>query len=368
MDEIKGIRIVSLTGEKEYGIEDSEVREELANVVDGAPEELDSFKEAFEKFKEGGEALAGIADDVAAVGKAVTDEAGRAKEAEKELANAITEESKVTDEKIANEQARAEMVEQTLANDIAKAPNLALRALFVAAGAEYNDTDQIIQKTAPWETEEKWVKNDDGTYTYWEEPAIVDHLPKHYYLNGLGDITEEEMTTIYIETFQTTKQKEWINSFRSQKLRTNLFPQFFYSAQIVKKIDAALYGTDIDVVRTCFTDNIDTSLETGFLLNYCSVKYIYGVWNVSNFSAMIGYATKNPNLRHVKIKGLKHSTVIFNEATHIYKRSILYSIQNAAPTTDITITLHPDAYARIANQPDILEALEAQPLVTLVSA
>ena len=55
MDEIKGIRIVSLTGEKEYGIEDSEVREELAEVVDGAPEELNSFREAFEKFKEGGE-------------------------------------------------------------------------------------------------------------------------------------------------------------------------------------------------------------------------------------------------------------------------------------------------------------------------
>lgn len=82
MNKIKGIRI----GEKEYGIEDSEVREELANVVDGAPEELDSFKEAFEMFKEGGEALAGI-------GKAVTDEAARAERAENALDDKITAET-----------------------------------------------------------------------------------------------------------------------------------------------------------------------------------------------------------------------------------------------------------------------------------
>ena len=115
------------------------------------------------------------------------------------------------------------------------ATSRALRALFIAAGAEYNDTDSVIEKTAPWETEETWVKNDDGTYTYTETPAIVQHLPKHYYLNGLGDITEDEMTTIYIETFPMTKQIEWVNSLRGITIRTNLFPRFNYSAQIVKK-------------------------------------------------------------------------------------------------------------------------------------
>lgn len=119
MDEIKGIRIVSLTGEKEYGIEDSEAREELANVVDGAPEELDSFKEAFEKFKEGGEALAGIAADVAAVGKAVTDEAGRAKAAEEELEVQIADEAARATAALAAEKTRAEQVEAGLDKKIA---------------------------------------------------------------------------------------------------------------------------------------------------------------------------------------------------------------------------------------------------------
>lgn len=413
MDEIKGIRIVSLSGEKEYGIEDSGVREELANVVDGAPEELDSFKEAFEMFKEGGEALAGIAADVAAVGKAVTDEAGRAQQAEQVLDDKITEEvrratiaeqeieAKALDagsavfeatanavalkfttvegvgNKITIPAATTEKAGVMSAEDKEKLDNLsqdgggnitALRSLFVAAGAEYNDTDQVIKKTAPWKTEEKWVKNDDGTYTYWEEPAIVEHLPKHYYLNGLGDITEEEMMTIYVETFPMTKQSEWNSSLRGVTVRTNLFPKFFYASQIVKKIDAAFYSTKIDVIMTCYTDNIATSLSQGFLLNACSVKYIYGIWDVKTFSTLQSYAQDNANLRHIKLLNLKGSALIFNKSQHIYKRSILYTIQNASPTTAITITLHPDAYARIANQPDILAALEAQPLVTLVSA
>lgn len=52
----------------------------------------------------------------------------------------------------------------------------------------------------------------------------------------------------------------------------------------------------------------------------------------------------------------------------ISKASILYIITNAAPASAITITLHADAYARLAEDVDIVAALEAQPLITLVSA
>ena len=48
--------------------------------------------------------------------------------------------------------------------------------------------------------------------------------------------------------------------------------------------------------------------------------------------------------------------------------SIVYTIINSKPTTAITITLHPDAYARLADDAEIVAALEAQPLVSLVSA
>ena len=43
-------------------------------------------------------------------------------------------------------------------------------------------------------------------------------------------------------------------------------------------------------------------------------------------------------------------------------------IENAVPSSAITITLHPDAYARLADDTDVVAALEAQPLISLVSA
>jgi hypothetical protein len=58
----------------------------------------------------------------------------------------------------------------------------------------------------------------------------------------------------------------------------------------------------------------------------------------------------------------------FKDSPDISKQSILYIVNNAAPISAITITLHPDAYARLANDAEIVAALEAQPLVSLVSA
>ena len=57
-----------------------------------------------------------------------------------------------------------------------------------------------------------------------------------------------------------------------------------------------------------------------------------------------------------------------NESPLISKKSILLMIQKAKPTSTITITLHPDAYARLADDADIVASLAAQPLITLVSA
>jgi hypothetical protein len=65
--------------------------------------------------------------------------------------------------------------------------------------------------------------------------------------------------------------------------------------------------------------------------------------------------------------GLK-SNITISKSANVTKGSILYLVENAAPSSAITITLHPEAYARLADDADIVAALEAQPLVSLVSA
>ena len=73
------------------------------------------------------------------------------------------------------------------------------------------------------------------------------------------------------------------------------------------------------------------------------------------------------SLVEAKIYELK-GNVSFLDSPAIDKSCILYIIQNSAPTTAITITLHPDVYARLADDAEIVAALEAQPLISLVSA
>ena len=43
-------------------------------------------------------------------------------------------------------------------------------------------------------------------------------------------------------------------------------------------------------------------------------------------------------------------------------------ISKSTTASAITITLHPDAYARLADDAEIIAALEAKPLISLVSA
>ena len=61
-------------------------------------------------------------------------------------------------------------------------------------------------------------------------------------------------------------------------------------------------------------------------------------------------------------------SVTFAECSSLKKESVVYMIANATPTNVITITLHQNAYARLADDADVTAALEAQPLISLVSA
>ena len=68
-----------------------------------------------------------------------------------------------------------------------------------------------------------------------------------------------------------------------------------------------------------------------------------------------------------KFEKLK-TNLYWGDSPLIYKESVLYTIQNALPTTAISVTLHSEAYARLADDTEIVAALEAQPLISLVSA
>ncbi|MBQ2289766.1 MAG: hypothetical protein II249_03760, partial [Bacteroidaceae bacterium] len=95
-------------------------------------------------------------------------------------------------------------IAKALSEAVEQGRQLALRSLFVAAGAEYNDGITDKAKTAPW-------------------GETVIHKAGHYYLNGLGDITEKQMVEIYANSIWSITSNV-SNNFAWGTIRTNLPP------------------------------------------------------------------------------------------------------------------------------------------------
>ena len=74
-----------------------------------------------------------------------------------------------------------------------------------------------------------------------------------------------------------------------------------------------------------------------------------------------------PKLEEVRLLGLK-GNVSFAATPNLSKESILYMVQNAAPTATITITLHATAYTMAKADAEITAALSRNNLVRLASA
>lgn len=244
------------------------------------------------------------------------------------------------------------------------ATSRALRALFIAAGALYNDTAAPITRTAPW-------------------GESVQHLPAHYYLNGLGDITEEQMTDIYnyrdlafrldcqrvcqggvIRTlFPIAISTHLIGSVLDNR-RLNAYTFWGASnlcAVILNRQDN--YQNILkDVLRFLPAGN---TIDGGFF--GCTNLVCVHPINVANTKTMNRLFEGCSHLKEAALHKLSVS-VSFSDSPQIGLTTILYTIQNASPTTAITITLHADAYARLEGDADVVAALEAQPQVSLVSA
>lgn len=217
--------------------------------------------------------------------------------------------------------------------------------------------------------------------------AVYNETTGFYELNGLTDITEEEMRAIYnrylIDTGTNTNASGWL-SIRSTKIRTNL--PCIACADIFDGLGNSLSGEYIEVLRICADDPSDynrvcyvgRTVAVAHSL-WPKLKRIIGVWrynssNPNNFDFSYGQPFQNcPLLEEIRMAKINKSHT-FAVSPNLSKESVLYMITNANPPSgaavgSITITLHPTAYARLKDDVDIVAALEAKGgIITLVSA
>ncbi|MBQ8365433.1 MAG: SGNH/GDSL hydrolase family protein [Bacteroidaceae bacterium] len=257
------------------------------------------------------------------------------------------------------EQERAQTAESAA---IEKGRKLALRDLFVAAGALYNDTTATIMRTAPW-------------------GESVQHLAGHYYLNGLGDVTEEQMMKIYTrkEALRNMKGRscQLLASMRTYipiAYNTNAI-QYVYDATSPLYLFGGNTALEILLWSAVKPFSLNPTYEHAVpvvgdckaMFSGCTALKIIGALTLSGATSVANMFQGCSALEYVFLRGIKMS-ISLSDSPNVAKESVLYSIVNATPTTAITLTLHADAYARLAEDTDIVTALEAQPLVTLVSA
>lgn len=208
--------------------------------------------------------------------------------------------------------------------------------------------------------------------------AVYNEQTGYYELNGLTDITEEEMRKIYLLYITNSPKAEHIVSWLTypDNFRTNIAPRVFYVSNIQNSIGGnSVLEVLVLSTSALYIQNLVATAHGSFP----KLRRVVGYWvyttNVpSKYNFDYGQPFQNcPLLEEIRMKGINKSHT-FAVSPNLSKESVLYMINNANPPSgaaigSITITLHPTAYARLKDDADIVAALEAKGgIVTLVSA
>ena len=219
---------------------------------------------------------------------------------------------------------------------------------YVAAGAEYNDTGVDIVKTTPWAD----LADDESDKT-------VVHKAGYWYLNGLGDITNEDIRKIYIASSNFPPSGDLKTYFGFADFRTNFGASRYFSGYTAVNVTGIADGSQLFIILNlkCLK-----GAHVNIIQTLSSIKHILGTLNLSSKQNIVN----SRNLITARFK-LKYDLGIYS-SPNLSVKSVLYMINNEAATSPITITLHADVYNRCMANADVLAALEAHPNVSLASA
>lgn len=196
--------------------------------------------------------------------------------------------------------------------------------------------------------------------------ATYNQDTKMYQLNGL-DLTFNEMLTTYKYTAYFGQMASWHALFTGTKIRTN--------CQINSPSPGwSIFPSAIECFARCpLLENVNllTSSKTpSFIRNAKSMfdgapklKKVIGI-NLQSSTDNQKMFQNCKSLETVQIDGL-NKNLEFKQSPKLTKESLVYLINHATPSSPITITLHPTAYAMATADQEIQAELEKQPNISL---
>lgn len=210
----------------------------------------------------------------------------------------------------------------------------------------------------------QWNDGEDKTLQipiYGKDVNTIDYFPvvhksKRWYFNLLGDITNAQMANIVSYPRNIFGEKSYVSCTARTILYdgngqsvTSSYNMFATTSRIESLyLGTSMYPLDAD---NMFHDNI-------------LFKYLLG--NPKNFGCFIGYqgikSTRNGSFKklvEIRVWAAKKD-INLKMSSDLSKTSVLFMVNEATPTTAITIILHPTAYARVVNDEEVIAALEAK--------
>lgn len=191
-----------------------------------------------------------------------------------------------------------------------------------------------------------WGDIDHGHYE--------DGVNKPYYLNELWLTYEEAVqTTIYGNHFGGGQA--YINTNSGMLIRTNLPPVDIVGGQVCSCKMMFLGQSKLEVARVSGfpSGTITLGGNSYAMFGTCpKLHTVLGIIDMANIAAAERNSTpfhNCPALTNVKIYKLKVS-LFLGSCAAISLESLSYLVANAANTTAITITVHPDVYAKLTDE------------------
>lgn len=198
-----------------------------------------------------------------------------------------------------------------------------------------------------------------------------------YELNGLTDITEEEMRVIYEKTWGWWIGLPILTGFGDSSARTNIpcpnYKRIHYQTNV--NLDSSFATTGnldnlevLNFIPTQHPKDFSIKLSMRNMNWMCQgnskpliIMGIFDVGNVpDNNSLNIG-----GNIKTINIKNLSKNIRFYNSKV-LSKESVLYMINNSEATTAITIGLQQVVYDVMKDDADIIAALAEKTNITLI--
>lgn len=222
-----------------------------------------------------------------------------------------------------------------------------------------------------------WRKDSSLRDMYVSAGAKYNEATGFYELNGLTDITEEEMRTIYEKTWGWWIGLPNLNGFGDSSARTNIpcpdYKRLYYQSNIDLGSSFAVTG-NLDKLEVLNFIPLRYSKESLIRLSIRAMNWMcqgnakplaimgaFDVGNVSdNNSLNIG-----GNIKTINIKNLSKNIRFYNSKV-LSKESVLYMINNSTATSAITIGLNKAVYDVMKDDADIIAALAEKTNITLI--